>query len=300
MQTAKLYVGDMFLALRGKLQDYSLLVKFRLSATVVFSSVMAYAIAAYGHVDFNSLALLFIGGFLITGGANALNEVLEKDLDKLMTRTENRPLATGRMSVAEGVLAAGLMGATGVLILWYFFNETSALLGAVSLILYSFIYTPLKRLSPIAVFVGAIPGAMSPLIGWVAATNQIGQAGLLITSIQFLWQFPHFWSIAWIAQDDYLKAGFKLLPSREGRDKFTAFQNMIYITFLIPISVAPYMLGMINLVSAIVIFVAGILFLFQAFRLFKSCEMKDARKLMFYSIVYLPVVMIALLAGRIV
>ena len=300
MQTAKLYITDIASAIKAKMQDYSLLVKFRLSATVVFSSVMAYAIAAYGHNTFAALAWLYLGGFLVTGSANALNEVLEKDLDKLMMRTENRPLATGRMSVAEGILAAGVMGSLGIVILWYFFNPAAALLGAVSLILYSFVYTPLKRMSPIAVFVGAIPGAMSPLIGWVAATNEIGPGGIVITAIQFLWQFPHFWSIAWIAQDDYLRAGFKLLPSQEGRGKFTALQNIIYIVFLIPVSLVPFFfLHMTGPIAASVIALAGLMFLGQAIKLFRTCEMKDAKKLMFMSIIYLPVVMIALLTGRI-
>jgi protoheme IX farnesyltransferase len=299
MQSVKTERIDALGAVKAKLQDYSLLVKLRLAATVVFSSVIAYAIGVQGSVSFYHMALLFLGGFLITGGANAINEILEKDLDKLMKRTENRPLATNRMSVTEASLAAGIMGASGIMILWLVFNPTAALLGALSLFLYSFVYTPMKRISPIAVFVGAIPGAMPPLIGWVAATGSIGMGGLVITALQFLWQFPHFWSIGWVAQDDYLKAGFKLLPSQEGRGKFTALQAIVYIMFMIPVSVMPYMMQMVGLTSTIVVVAAGLLFLAQSVKLFRTCELKDAKTLMFASIIYLPVVLIALLMGKI-
>lgn len=285
--------------LKTKLADYSQLVKLRLSGTVVFSSVITYAIAAFGHVDMLQMALLFLGGFLVTGSANALNEVFEKDLDKMMKRTENRPVATGRMTSTEAILAAGIMGVAGILILGYFFNYLSAFLGAVSLFSYAFIYTPLKRISPIAVFVGAIPGAMPPLIGWVAATGVITEVGMAITMMQFLWQFPHFWSIAWIGEADYRKAGFKLLPSQGGKDRFTAVQNIIYISILIPISLIPVMMGVVHWIGGAVIFIAGGFFLLQAFKLFRTCKDADARKLMFVSIVYLPVVLMSLLIGRI-
>ncbi len=284
---------------KAKLADYSQLVKLRLAGTVVFSSVIAYAIAAYGQVEVMSMFLLFVGGFLVTGAANALNEVFEKDLDKLMKRTENRPLATGRMSSTEAILAAGIMGVAGILILGYFFNYLSAFLGAVSLFSYAFIYTPLKRISPIAVFVGAIPGAMPPLIGWVAATGAITEGGLAITMMQFLWQFPHFWSIAWIGEADYRKAGFKLLPSSGGKDRFTAMQNIIYITVLIPVSLIPVMMGMVHWIGGIVILISGLAFMAQAVQLFRNCDDKDARKLMFVSIAYLPIVLLAMLIGRI-
>ncbi|CAN5152867.1 heme o synthase [soil metagenome] len=285
--------------LKTKLADYSQLVKLRLAGTVVFSSVIAYAIAAYGHVEVLPMVMLFIGGFLVTGSANALNEVFEKDLDKMMKRTANRPLATGRMSTTEAILAAGIMGVAGILILGSFFNYLSAFLGAVSLLSYAFIYTPLKRISPIAVFVGAIPGAMPPLIGWVAATGAITEIGIAITMMQFLWQFPHFWAIAWIGEADYRKAGFKLLPSSGGKDRFTAIQIMIYIAVLIPVSLIPVMMGMVHWIGGAVIFVAGLFFMAQAIQLFRSCEDTDARKLMFMSIIYLPVVLMAMLIGRI-
>lgn len=280
-----------------KLNDYLILFKFRLSLTVVFSSVIAFIIASQ---EFNlaNVALIFLGGFLITAGANALNQVLEKDYDKLMKRTQNRPLAAGRMNIPEAILAAGLCGIAGVGILWFFFNSLGALLGAVSLITYAFIYTPLKRLTPFAVLVGAIPGALPPLIGWVCAAGSLGFGGFVVMSIQFLWQFPHFWAIAWVAHDDYKNAGFKLLPSSGGQDKYTALLSMFYIGVLIAVSMIPVASGMIGYVSGSVIFISGMAFLSLAFRLFRSCEMKAAKKLMIGSIIYLPVVLIALLGGQ--
>ncbi len=300
MIQTKSYVSSAISIASRKLADYSLLVKMRLSVTVVFSAVMAYAIAAGASFNIVELVLLFLGGFLITGGSNALNEVFEKDYDKLMKRTANRPLAQNRMQVPEAVLAAGIMGLSGIAILWYFFNPVAALLGGASFILYSFVYTPLKRLSPIAVFVGAIPGAMPPLIGWVCASNGvIGIEAVTLYSIQFLWQFPHFWAIGWIGYDDYQKAGFKLLPSKSGKDRYTALQCIIYIAIMIPVSLFTVFLGMAGIGTGIVLLIAGLLFLAQAIRLYRSVDVADARKLMFASIIYLPVALTALLIGSI-
>jgi len=286
------------LVVAQKLNDFLLLFKFRLSLTVVFSSAIAFVIGSQS-INLHNVFFIFLGGFLITAGANALNQALEKDYDKMMKRTQNRPLAAGRMNMPEAILAAGLCGIAGIGILWFFFNPSGALLGAVSLLLYAFVYTPLKRFSPFAVLVGAIPGALPPLIGWVCATGEFGFGGFVIMSIQFLWQFPHFWAIAWIAHDDYKNAGFKLLPSSGGQDKYTALLSMFYIGILIAVSLIPVVSGMIGYVSGAVIFLAGIGFLLLAFRLFKSCEMKAAKRLMIGSIIYLPVVLIALLGGSI-
>ncbi|HXH17890.1 MAG TPA: heme o synthase [Chitinophagales bacterium] len=280
-----------------KLNDYTLLFKFRLSLTVVFSSVIAWCIAVQ-EFNITSLFLLFWGGFLITAGANAFNQLLEKDYDKLMKRTQSRPLAAGRMNMPEAILAAGLSGIAGVGILWWFFNPLGALLGAISLLTYAFVYTPLKRLTPFAVLVGAFPGALPPLIGWVCATGTVGFEAFVITSIQFLWQFPHFWAIAWIAHDDYRNAGFKLLPSSGGQDRYTALLSIFYIIILIAVSAIPAISGMIGPVAGAIIFLAGIGFLAQSIRLFRTCAMKDAKSLMMGSIIYLPVVLLALLAGQ--
>lgn len=279
-----------------RLSDYALLFKFRLSLTVVFSSVIAFIIASH-QLNAANVFMMFLGGFLITGAANALNQVLEKDFDKLMKRTMNRPLAAGRMNVSEAILSAGLCGMGGISILWFFFSPPGALLGALSLIIYAFVYTPLKRFTPFAVLVGAIPGALPPLIGWVCATGTVSFEACVITSIQFLWQFPHFWAIAWVAHDDYKNAGFKLLPSAGGQDRYTALLSIFYIIILIAVSTIPVATGMTGYVSGAVIFLAGVWFLFQAFRLYQSCRMKAAKKLMLGSIIYLPVVLIALLAG---
>lgn len=297
MQTTLTYLTAAAAFLKAKAYDYGLLVKFRLSFTVVFSSLITYSIAAGSSFSIEGLFMLFLGGFLVTGAANALNQVFEKDVDRLMTRTANRPLARGSMSNTEAILAAGIFGLAGVSILWIFFNQLAAIIGALSLITYSFIYTPLKRISPIAVFVGAIPGALPPMIGWVAATGVISLEAYIITAIQFLWQFPHFWAIAWVAYDDYAKAGFYLLPSSGGKDRFTAVQNLLYIAVLIPVSLLLFFKGNINVVSAAVILFAGLMFMYYAFKLFRSCDTKDAKKLMFASIAYLPIVLLALLFG---
>lgn len=297
MQATRSYFSATVAFTKSKLYDYYLLVKFRLLFIVVFSSVITYAMAAGASFSWENLTLLFIAGSLVTGASNALNQVFEKDVDRLMPRTANRPLAQDRMSNTEGILAAGIFGLSGISMLWYFFNDLSAIIGALSLITYAFIYTPLKRISSVAVFVGAIPGALPPLIGWVAATGQITLEAYIITAIQFLWQFPHFWSIAWVVFDDYAKAGFKLLPSSGGRDRFTAVQNILYIIALIPVSVLLFFKGNINWIAAVVILLSGLAFLWKAIKLWQTCDTVDARKLMFTSFWYLPVVLLAILFG---
>jgi protoheme IX farnesyltransferase len=297
MQKSLAYLAATSSFIKIKLHDYSLLIKFRLSVTVVFSSLITYIIASGNSFTYEGLLMLFVGGFLVTGAANALNQLFEKDVDKLMTRTANRPLARGSMSNTEAILAAGLFALSGTSILWIYFNELAAVLGVLSLIMYAFIYTPLKRISPVSVLVGAIPGSLPPLIGWVAATGAVSLESYIITAIQFLWQFPHFWSIAWVAYDDYAKAGFYLLPSSTGKSRHTALQNIFYNVTLIPVSLLLFIKGNINIVSAAVILFAGIMFLYYAVQLYRSCETADAKKLMFASIAYLPVVLIAILLG---
>lgn len=283
-----------------KVSDYQQLVKFRLSLTVVFSSVMAYllGVTAMDKTALIGLAILALGGFLVTGAANTFNQIFEKDYDKLMARTANRPLAAGRMKVSEAVLAAGFMSVTG-LILLAFFNPMTALIGALSLISYSFIYTPMKRVSPIAVLVGAFPGAFPVMIGWVAATGELGMEAFALFAIQFIWQFPHFWAIAWAAYEDYAKAGFYLLPDGGKRSKSSAFQALIYAIILLPVGVFPYLLGISGLWSAIVIFVLGLSFVYYAWKLYKDCTREAALKLMFSSFVYLPGSMIALVLNQV-
>ena len=273
------------------------LLKFRLTFLVTFSGSMAFLLGS-NVVNYQSLILFIIGGFLVTGSANIINQIIEKDLDKLMSRTQNRPLPLSILSVQESVFFCVVIGLVGLAAHWAI-NPLTALISLLSLLLYGFAYTPLKRIGPIAVFVGAFPGAFPPLIGWVAATNSIDTMVIVLFGIQFLWQFPHFWAIAWVAHDDYIKAGFKLLPSKGGRDINTAFNIMIYALFLIPASILPYMLGITGKVSAVIVIFAGLLFLMQTFQLMKNCDKKAALQMMFGSFFYLPIVQIAFVFDKI-
>lgn len=281
--------------IKSKLSDYAALVKLKLSFLVVFSAVIAYIITV-GTVDIAAVCTLALGGFLITGAANALNQVLEKDTDKLMNRTANRPLPTGRMKISEAVLSAGLMSVAGLALLASF-NPLTALLGSLSLLSYAFIYTPMKKVSPKAVLIGAFPGAFPVLIGSVAATGTLTPLALALFAIQFLWQFPHFWAIAWVAYEDYAKAGFFLLPNenKDGRDVNTGLQCLVYSLLMIPVGLIPFYLGATGIISAIITSLAGIWFSYLAYRLMKECTDQAAKKLMFGSFIYLPVVFVALL-----
>lgn len=281
-----------------KLKDYGQLAKFRLSALVVFSSFIGFLFASNGGWEWPQLILFLAGGFLVTASSNALNQVIEKEYDRLMTRTMKRPLPDDRMTLAEALLTAGIFGVGGITIFLVYFNQLSAILSALALLTYAFIYTPLKRYSSVAVFVGALPGALPPLIGVVSAAGGFSQLGLLLFAIQFLWQFPHFWAVAWVAYDDYLRAGYHLLPSRGGRNKFSALQTVLYILALIPVSLIPAWLGHTGLVSAIIVLACGILFLIQSLSLFRECSIPAARRLMFGSFFYLPVVLLALYLDR--
>lgn len=296
MSRSNSIAGNWQAHVKAKLNDYLLLVKFRLSFIVVFSAGIGYMFAG-GETTLFSLFLL--AGFLITAASNTLNEVLEINSDKLMTRTANRPLPAGRMQINEALLAAGIMGVSGITLMWLFFTPLAALIGAISLLSYSFIYTPLKKVSPLAVWIGAFPGAVPPLIGWAAATGEIGTMAVLLFTIQFMWQFPHFWAIAWVAFEDYAKANFYLLPSASGRTKASAIQVVVYTFILMLISILPYILGYTGKVSAIIVMLAGIIFLIQSIALYRTCSEKRARQLMFGSFLYLPVVLIALFADQI-
>jgi heme o synthase len=284
--------------IRQKIADYKLLVKFGLNIVVVFSAVTSYLTTIKGAIDWGAVFALSLGGFLITGAANALNEVLERDFDKMMNRTANRPLAAGRMSSSEAVLAAGLMSLVG-LVLLAMFNPLTVFLGSLSLISYAFIYTPLKRVSPIAVLIGAIPGALPAMIGSVAATGTLTPLAIALFSIQFLWQFPHFWAIAWLGDEDYKKAGFNLLPSREGKlDETVGWNAFVYAAFLLPVGYAPFALGFTGVVSTVILGILAVVYSFYAFRLYKECTRESARALMFFSFFYLPIAQIALMLDK--
>lgn len=284
-----------------KVKDYKALVKFRLALSVVFSACTAFYLGVETFF-WSELLILGLGGFFVTASANALNQVLEKETDKLMARTQNRPLPAGRMETSEAVLLAGILGAGGILMLAYF-NPVTAVLGAFSLVSYAFIYTPMKRVSPAAVWIGAVPGALPMAIGWVAAssTGTIGIEAIFLFSLQFIWQFPHFWAIAWLSYEDYAKAGFYLLPTnqKDGRTKGTVLQIILYIVFLIAISFAPLYLQISGLVACIVMLVCGVIFLWYGIKLYQKCNKIAARQLMFASLFYQLIVFITLMIDKI-
>ncbi len=273
--------------------------KFTLSFTVVFSSVVCYLLAPGISFTWVGVLLLFVAGMLITGSANAINQVVEKDTDALMKRTSKRPVAAGRMSADEGWTFALIAGTIGVFIMGYYFNWLSAGISAFSLFLYAFVYTPLKKKHSIAVLIGGIPGALPCLIGWVAGTGELSIGGWILFSIQFFWQFPHFWAIAWVSYNDYAKAGFKLLPDKGGPTKFAAVQALLYSLILVPLGVFPYFWEMTGIVSVVIVGLANLFMIVQCVRLFREMDVKAARRVMFSSYIYLPIVLLALLADKI-
>ena len=281
----------------SKAKAFFQLLKFRLAATVAFSSAIGYLLGVK-ELEVGKALLVMLGGLLVTGAANTINQIFEKDLDKLMKRTAQRPIPTGVISIAEGWAFALATGLAGLGLLAYFFNPLAAALSLLSLILYGFIYTPLKTISPVCVAVGAIPGGMPPLIGWVAATGVLGVQAWILFGIQFMWQFPHFWAIAWVLDDDYKKAGFKMLPTPGGKDLRTAFQIMTYTLLLIPLSLLPLLFHMTGPIYAMIATICGALFLGQTFYLMRTCSKKAAMSIMFGSFLYLPIVQIALVFDK--
>jgi protoheme IX farnesyltransferase len=282
-----------------RVRVFTELVKFRLSFLVAFSSAFGYVLAAHGPLDWVSLCILSLGGFLVSGASITLNQIAEKDLDKLMERTKNRPLPTGRITVQEAYIFAVVLSVTGFGLLLLYTNVLTTLLAVVSMVLYSYVYTPMKRVGPLAVLVGAIPGALPPLLGWTAATGAITAEALIIFGLQFIWQFPHFWAIAWVADEDYKRAGFKMLPLGGKKDFNTAVQIMTYTMFLIPLGLLPAKLGITGMNSAIIATICGVLFLTQTFKLMRDQSRQAALKIMFGSFLYLPIVQIAYLLDKI-
>lgn len=279
-----------------KIKDVAALYKLRLASLVVVSAVLGYYMGT-SHAHWDKLWFLCIGGFLLTGGSNGLNQVWEREWDRLMSRTMSRPVASGRMSVPEGTLWSLLAGVAGILILWFGINTASGVLGLLAFFLYVFVYTPLKRISSLAVFVGAFPGAIPPMLGYVAATNDYGLEAGVLFAMQFMWQFPHFWSIAWVLHDDYLRGGYKLLPFAEGRSKRSAFQILVYTMFLVPVSLLPWVVPfnepMVGNGAGIIAGITGAIMVWYSIKLYRSCDVSDARRLMFASFFYLPVVQLA-------
>ena len=280
----------------SKLGDYVMLVKLKLSLLVVFTSIMSYLIVAGSNANLVAIFLLGVGGFLVTAAANALNQVLEKDHDKNMTRTADRPITTGRMKSSEAVMFAGLSCLVGVSML-ALFNPLTSLLGMLSLICYAFVYTPMKRYSTSAVAIGAIPGALPALIGCTAFEGTITLFGIGIFALQFLWQFPHFWAIGYLSYDDYKNAGYKLLPEDEtGKvDRSLGLHSTMYAILMIPVIGLMYYLGSASLIASIIVLITSLGYIGFSFNFHQKFDRNAGLKLMFYSFVYLPIILAAYL-----
>lgn len=271
----------------SKVKDYVLLLKFRLATLVVLSAVAGYFFA---EGAFNlQFVYLVVGGFLITGSSNGFNQILERELDKRMHRTANRPIPAGRMSVTEAFIISAVCGVLGLIMLFQL-NHFAGILGLLALVMYVFLYTPLKRITPWAVFVGAFPGAIPPMLGVVAVTGEFNLLVGIMFLIQFVWQFPHFWAIAWVLDEDYARGGFSLLPSRGRKNKASAFQIVAYSFLMIPVGILPWFLDYTGDLSLIVGTIAGLWFFLIAYRLYLNLEDKAARALMFASFIYLPII----------
>ena len=281
----------------SKFTGYLKLTKFGLGGLVVFSAVITY-FTVTTSINWMQVLALSLGGFLVTSAANGFNQIIEKDLDKLMDRTRLRPMPTDVLSINEAFVFCTAFGIAGTVLLWVYTNPLCGLLGFISIILYALVYTPLKRKTPFSVFVGAFPGALPTLIGGVAATGGFGQITfftLLLFMIQFVWQFPHFWSLAWFNNDDYAKADFHLLPSRGGKDEFTKFQILIYSVFLLFTSVLPFVFGFVGLLSTTACVICGVALLLQAYNFYRLPTDQYARRLFLMTLVYLPLVQLALM-----
>jgi protoheme IX farnesyltransferase len=281
------------------ISDFKEITKIRLSISVVFSSIAGYLIGVES-VEFKTLVLLAFGGYFMVGASNAFNQIIEKDLDALMNRTKNRPIPAGRMSVNTAFAIATIFTIFGIVIL-YTINPRTAMYGAISIFLYTCAYTPLKTKTPLAVFVGAIPGAIPFMLGWVAARNDFGIEPGTLFAIQFLWQFPHFWAIGWFLFEDYEKAGFFMLPTGK-QDKGTAVQIIIYTVWTILASLVPA-LGFtgdlsLSIVGAIIVLGLGLFMLYYALQLFKKRTNKSARQLMLASVSYITLLQIVYIIDK--
>lgn len=270
-----------------RLKPYLLFTKFRLSFLVIISALSGYLFM--GGSDLMVLLKLSLGGFFVTAASNGTNQILERRQDALMKRTQNRPLVTQEISMINAVGMCVVFLLVGSYFLLSI-NIASLLLGLGAFFSYSFVYTPLKSKTPWAVFVGAFPGAIPPMLGAIAHTGSFGFIPGLLFFVQFMWQFPHFWAIAWAMHDDYLKAGYFLLPTRSGKSKQTALLISLYSAFLIPISLIPWLLNLTSVYSLIIVGSLGVWFYFKSFRLYNLCDDSSAKKLMFASFVYLPVI----------
>jgi len=273
---------------KSRLNDFKAITKMGLSLSVVFSCISGYLLAA-DNINISIILLLASGGYCMVGASNVFNQIIERELDGLMERTKSRPIPMKKISVVNSFIIGVLLTLTGLTIL-YSINERTAMFAAVSIFIYTSVYTPLKQITPLSVFAGAVPGAIPFMLGWVAYTGEFGIEPGILFMIQFFWQFPHFWAIAWFLDDDYKKAGFKMLPTGE-KDKGTALQIIAYIIWTILICIAPAIFNTgrltISNYAAILIVIIGMIFLYFGFRLFKNQTSKEARKLMLFSILFL-------------
>ncbi len=301
-------------SIASKVKDYFILTKFTLSFMVVFTSVICYLLAPNVTFDLLSILVLFFAGMCVTGSANAINQTVEKDTDAMMRRTASRPVAAGRMSTSESWTFAIILGVTGISIMWLYFNPASGALSLFSLFLYAFIYTPLKKVNSISVLVGAFPGALPCLIGWVAATGLVSPlahfqgnggevysngGGYVLFGIQFLWQFPHFWAIAWLAHKDYEKAGFRLLPAKSGPTRFSAVQAIIYSMIMIPVGMLPYYFDISGILSLWILLLCNLWMVAMSIRLFIKMNAGAARMVMFSAYFYLMIIFLSLLLDKV-
>lgn len=277
------------------IRDFGELVKFKLNLTVVFSAVMAYLIAAEGEISWVAVVILSIGGFCVAGAANALNQVLERDYDKLMKRTSNRPVTTGRMTVSQAVLTAGLLSIIGLMLL-ALFNPWASFFGMIAMLSYAFLYTPMKRISPAAIAIGALPGALPMLIGCVAFQNELTSLAFGLFALQFFWQFPHFAAISWLGFEDYQEAGFKFVATK---DKSLGMQSLLYALCLIPVGLIPFFTGQTGIFSAVFVSILGLVYAGFGWNMYKKNDRKSAVQLMFSSFVYLPLTLIVLWLDKI-
>lgn len=294
--------------MRKFVSDFNKLIKLRLTLTVVFSASICFLMGSrmQGEINWLNWVILTLGGFLVTGAANGFNEIIEKDLDKLMKRTMDRPIPSGHMTTGQALVLSLIMGIAGTFLLLRL-NFPTGVLAVFSIFLYAFVYTPMKRKSPVAVFIGAIPGALPPLIGYFAAFHEprISWIPIILFLIQFVWQFPHFWAIAWVLDEDYKRAGFRLLPTTK-QDKSSAFITLLSTIILIPVSLMPTIYLMPSgdafggYIYGVIALIAGLYFLWQAVQLFLKQDVPSAKKLMYTSFFYLPLLQLTLLFDFIV
>ncbi|TDU43791.1 protoheme IX farnesyltransferase [Gelidibacter sediminis] len=281
------------------ISDFKEITKMRLSLSVVFSAIAGYLLGAES-IDFGIVVLLAFGGYFMVGASNAYNQIIERDLDALMDRTKNRPIPSGRMSVNAAFTLAVIFTILGIGTL-YVINPRTAMYGAISIFLYTSVYTPLKTKTPLSVFAGAIPGAIPFMLGWVAARNDFGIEPGTLFAIQFFWQFPHFWAIGWFLFDDYKKGGFFMLPTGK-RDKGTATQTIMYTIWTVLISIIP-VFGItgdlkLSIVAAIIVFALGLVMIYYALELFKKRTATAAKQLMLASVSYITLLQIVYVADK--